>query len=78
MKSIALLFLTKIFSLIGASLNTVGFLTFFFWESLEPYRWKMIIGGLLLIAVSELIGYLLAKKMAEGVELDDSTEKNEL
>lgn len=37
MKPVILLLVAEIVSAIGASLTTVGFLNFFFWESLEPY-----------------------------------------
>jgi len=71
MKSIAIVFITKIFSLIGATLNTVGFATFFIWDSLVKYRWEMITGGLAIIIISEGIAYYLGKKMIEESELDD-------
>lgn len=71
MKPVVLLFLSKLFTLVGAILNTVGVLTFFFWVSLEPYRWKMIIGGLALIIISELIGHLFLKKMIKNTESVD-------
>ncbi|WP_299980537.1 hypothetical protein [uncultured Pseudoteredinibacter sp.] len=71
MNSLVILFICKLLSLIGAVLNTVGFLTFFFWESLESYRWEMIAGGLILIVISELVAYLLAKKMANTPELEE-------
>jgi hypothetical protein len=71
MKLIILLFTTKIFSFIGATLNTVGFLTFFFWESLEPYRWEMIIGGIILIIISELVSHLCIKRMTKDVDSFD-------
>lgn len=71
MKLIILLFTTKIFSFIGATLNTVGFLTFFFWESFEPYRWEMIIGGIILIIISELVSHLCIKRMTKDVDSFD-------
>ena len=80
MKPVIFLLVTKITSLAGATLNTVGFLAFFFWESLEPYRWKMIGGGILLIVVSELIGHFFIKKMikdAESLEGDEDSEEFE-
>jgi hypothetical protein len=54
--------LLKIVAFIGAILNTVGFLSFFFWDSLQPYRWQLFLGGLLLIITSEAIGSWLAKR----------------
>ena len=74
MKSIAITLIAKIFSLIGATLNTVGFATFFIWDSLAKYRWEMIIGGLALIIVSEGVAYYLAKKMVKESEIDDEEE----
>jgi hypothetical protein len=55
-------FLLKIVSFIGAILNTVGFLSFFFWDSLQPYRWQLFLGGLLLIVTSQAIESWLAKR----------------
>ena len=71
MKSIIYLFVLKIVSFLGATLNTVGFFTFFFWESLAPYRWKMIIGGVTLIIISELAGHILTQKMIIGEKLEE-------
>jgi cellulose synthase/poly-beta-1,6-N-acetylglucosamine synthase-like glycosyltransferase len=75
MRPVILLLTTKLFSLLGATLNTVGFLTFFFWESLEPYRWKMIIGGIAIIVVSELCGYLITRNMKRDVERYEESEE---
>jgi hypothetical protein len=66
MKSLLILLSLKIVSFVGATLNTVGFLTFFFWASLAPYRWHMIVGGMVLIGVSELLTRLLVKKSVEA------------
>jgi hypothetical protein len=54
--------LLKIVAFVGATLNTVGLLSFFFWDSLQPYRWHLFLGGLLLVITSEAIGYWLAKR----------------
>jgi hypothetical protein len=62
MKSLLLVLALKIASLVGAILNTVGFLTFFFWPSLQPYRWHLILGGMALIAISEIASKLVIKK----------------
>ena len=62
MQQLTLIFILKLTSLLGATLNTVGFLTFFFWESLVQYRWQMIIGGIVLIGSSELLSYWLIKR----------------
>lgn len=75
MKSIAIVFVAKIFSLIGAVINTVGFATFFIWESLVKYRWQMIIGGLAIIIVAEGVAYFLAKKMVNEDELIEEDEE---
>jgi hypothetical protein len=66
MKPLILTLVLKIIALIGAVLNTAGFLTFFFWESLQPYRWPMIVGGIALIAVSEFISQRIAKEVPEN------------
>jgi hypothetical protein len=66
MKSLLILLGLKIVSFVGATLNTVGFLTFFFWASLAPYRWHMILGGIALIGVAELLTRVLVKKSAEA------------
>ena len=63
MKSLFILLAFKVLSFIGATLHTVGLLTFFFWQSLEPYRWHMILGGIALISVSELLSYFFIKRI---------------
>jgi glucose uptake protein GlcU len=55
--------LLNLVSLVGAILNTIGFLTFFFWESLQPHRWQLIIGGIVLIVVADIIDHFLLKKI---------------
>ncbi len=50
-------------SLVGAVLNTIGFLTFFFWGSLQPYRWQLILGGIVLIVAADIVDRFLLKKM---------------
>jgi hypothetical protein len=55
--------LLNLISLVGAILNTIGFLTFFFWESLQPYRWQLILGGIALIVVADIIDRFLLKKI---------------
>lgn len=75
MKPIVITLLLRILSLIGATLNTVGFITFFFWESLAPYRWPMIIGGILLIVLAEVAAHFYAKKLAR--ELDQLEEDDD-
>lgn len=73
MKPVILLLMTKIASFIGACLTTVGFLNFFFWESLEPFRWQMIVGGFALIAIAELASHFLLNKMKQDVEVSESS-----
>lgn len=69
--SLLVLLGAKIVSFIGASLNTVGFLTFFMWPSLVPYRWQMILGGIALIIFGELAGRAVAKRAAKAVGGDN-------
>ncbi len=52
-------------SLVGAILNMIGFLTFFFWESLQAYRWQFILGGIALIVVADIIERFLLKKIRQ-------------
>ena len=52
-KSMWLQLVPVIISLIGSILSTVGFLTFFFWESLEPYRWHLIVSDVVIVAIGE-------------------------
>ncbi len=61
----------KIVSFIGATLNTVGFLTFFMWPSLVPHRWQMILGGIALIISGELALRAAAKRAAKAVGDDN-------
>ncbi len=63
MKSLFLIFGLRLLSFFGATLNTVGFLTFFFWPSLEPYRWHMILAGIALILIASLLERFLIKRM---------------
>ena len=64
------LLLLKLLTLIGATLNTLGFLTFFFFDGLQPWRWHLIGGGLLLIAVAELAVWWLARRLASAAAVD--------
>jgi len=67
MRKLALILALKVVSFCGATLNTAGFLTFFFWPSIAPYRWHMIIGGVALIVVSELAVRGFARHRASHV-----------
>jgi hypothetical protein len=62
MTFLIVIFFLKVLTLIGATLNTIGFLTFFFWPSLQPYRWHMIFIGILLIVASEILSFFLTKR----------------
>lgn len=66
MQPLMTLLALKIVSLAGATLNTLGFLSFFMFDSLQPWRWYLIGGGLLLIAAGELAARALARRMAAG------------
>jgi hypothetical protein len=70
MNSLLLILALKLASLVGAALNTLGFLTFFFWPSIAPYRWYLIIGGIALIAISELASKRVARSAEQGQPLD--------
>jgi hypothetical protein len=61
MSSFYAILIFKILSFIGALLNTAGFLTFITLDSLAPYRWQLILGGIALIAIAELATYLIQK-----------------
>jgi hypothetical protein len=64
MKSLILVLALKIASAVGACMNTVGFLTFFFWPTLAAYRWHLILGGFALIAVAEIAARWVTKRAA--------------
>jgi uncharacterized BrkB/YihY/UPF0761 family membrane protein len=57
----------KILTLVGATAQTIGVITFFALESLVPYRWPLIIGGTLVIIVSELAQQAFARYLARSV-----------
>jgi hypothetical protein len=69
-RSLFTLLALKIVSFIGATLNTVGFLTFFLWPSLVPYRWHMILGGIALIAIGEWAGRAVSRSATKVVRTD--------
>jgi hypothetical protein len=64
MRELWLVLVLKLVALAGALANTVGFLTFFFLDSLRRYRWPLIIGGVIVIAASELLAHFLVKRRA--------------
>jgi len=64
--------LLKLIEFFGTVLLTVGFLTFFFWESLESNRWAMILSGLIVISIIEAIDWPLKDKFDQSKqEYDD-------
>lgn len=60
----------KIVGLIGATLNTLGFISFFFFESLYPYRWWLIGIGIVLTLLPELISRFVLKRFIARVETE--------
>ncbi len=51
-----------VLTLVGACAQTLGVLTFFFFDGLAPRRWPLIVGGTMLIAIGQLvIKFLVAK-----------------
>jgi uncharacterized membrane protein len=68
MGQLGLMFALKIVSLLAATAQTVGFIGLFAFEALDPYKWHLLIGGTLAIAMSEGMAYLLAKRWAKSGE----------
>ena len=64
MSHVVVLLMLKIGSLLGALAQTAGVVAFFAIPSLDPYKWHLVIGGTLLVAICELIVRWLAKRMA--------------
>jgi hypothetical protein len=64
----------KIVSLVAATAQTAGFVGFFAFETLDPYKWQLLIGGTIAIMISEGLAFLLAKHMAQGGEASDTNE----
>jgi len=62
MRPIVLALLFKLLSLVGATLNTVGFLSFFFWPTLQPYRWHLIVSGVIIMVVAEFAGRRISNR----------------
>jgi hypothetical protein len=67
-----LLVVLKLLTLVAATAQTVGFIGLFAFESLDPYKWPLLIGGTVAIVVSEGLSYLLAKRMQRHGELEGS------
>ncbi len=73
MGQISLLFDLTIVSLFAAIAQTAGFVGMFAFEVLNPYKWQLLIGGTAVILASEVLAYLLTKRMAAtGNEVDDA------
>ena len=70
MNSVLTLLALRLVALAGALLNTLGFLTFFFFDGLQPWRWHLIGGGLVLIALGELGARALARRSARRAEAE--------
>jgi hypothetical protein len=66
MLKVALLFSLKIITLIAATAQTVGFIGLFAVDALQPYKWSLLIGGTIAIALSESLAYLVAKRAANS------------
>lgn len=71
MNSLFVVLSLKVLSLIGATLSAVGFLAFFFWPSLAPYRWYMIAIGTAIIIIAEFATHLLVKRTENNDEPTD-------
>lgn len=66
MDSLKLFLALKILQFVGAILNTLGFLTFFTFASLVPYRWPLIISGIAIIVVTDILTRLLLKRVGNS------------
>ena len=74
MFQIGLLFALKVVSFVAATAQTIGFIGLFAFESLDPYKWQLLLGGTITIIVSEGLAYLLARRMARD---DDGASGNQ-
>lgn len=63
------LLVLKIVTLLAATAQTAGFIGLFAFEVLQPWKWHLLIGGTVAIAVSEGLAYLIARSAAH----DDSS-----
>lgn len=54
--------------LAGATAQTLGVLTFFFFDGLVPYRWWLIVGGTAVILVGIVGTKIYARKMQDKSE----------
>ena len=64
LKSMTLqLLFSKVIQFVGATFNTLGFLAFFTFDSLQPYRWPLFLGGWAIMAIGSIYGKRLAKRL---------------
>ena len=59
------LLLSQIVQFIGATCNTLGFLAFFFFDSLHPYRWPLLLGGWAILALGGGYSKWLARRLED-------------
>jgi ethanolamine ammonia-lyase large subunit len=64
MVKVALLMVLKVITLIAATAQTVGFVGLFAFDALQPYKWRLLVGGTIAIVISEGLAYLLGKHLA--------------
>lgn len=64
MGQIILLFVLKIIMLVAATAQTIGFVGLFAFDALQPYKWRLLIGGTIAISVTILLEYFLVRRMA--------------
>ena len=74
MKPLVFLLIVKILAFIATTVSTIGALSFFFFESLHPYRWHMLLGGMASVIMTEVITHFIAKRFgsirsdADGID----------
>ncbi len=64
MSSALLMLGLKLLTLVGAVAQTVGFIGFFAFEALQEHRLQLLIGGTLVVVVSEGLSYWLGRRLA--------------
>ncbi len=76
MAQIVVLLVLRIVGFLGALASTVGFVGLFAFEALEPYKWQLLIGGLAVVAVTEVIVQVWARTTlkAHAAQAGQSTE----
>jgi hypothetical protein len=70
MWQIKALLVLKLVSFVAATAQTIGFIGFFAFEVLAPYKWPLLSGGTIALLIAEGVSYLLAKRMAGGSSVD--------